>query len=594
MDKFIDTIPFEPEKKEIINKLFQDIQPDQLQWLQGFIQGYINGQKTHKHFGTKATGATEATVLFGSHTGNSKKIANKLKDAGKSQNLNIKVEDMSNYSVRKLKDEKNLLIVVSTHGEGDPPVSAEDFYHYIFSKKAPNLKDTNYSVLALGDKSYVHYCKTGADIDNQLARLGGNRLLDRIECDVDYHTNANNWINKVIEKLKSAAPQSDVQVSALPTGIETDVEIATRENPVEAEVVEHINLNGRGSSKTTIHAELLFENDGIVYKPGDSLGIWPKNDKALADLIIQKMNFKEEEVYTYDNKDLPLQEILYNEVELAPLTRGNIEKYLELNKNEELKDILNDTSKLANYLYGRDILDLLLDYPANISASEFLAVVRKLQPRLYSLASSALYAPGEAHITVAEVVYTTSRRLRRGTCSSYISQQLLPDNKLKAFIDTNDFFRLPEHPDSDIIMVGPGTGVAPFRAFLQEREVNEARGKNWLFFGDRNFTTDFLYQAEWQKWLKTDHLHNLDVAFSRDQKEKLYVQHKMLQKSKQLYDWLENGAHFYVCGDKNRMAPDVEGALHQIISSEGGLSEDKTKEYIKTLKKQKRYLEDVY
>ena len=603
----IHTLPFPPDKQEKLDELLQDLSTSQIYWLHGYLQGILSSKKDESpkdsEDNTKpeapdfANISSEVTVLFGTETGNSRKIAGQLVEEAEKAGIKTILADMNNYQPNRLKNEKNLLVIVSTHGEGEPPLAAEDFYNFIHSKRAPKLEGIRYSVLALGDKSYVDFCQTGSDIDKRLHELGAERISPRVDCDVDFATGSQTWINDVLKDLNTLSkdrqkniPRISVNGSSNPSGNNQP----TRTNPVETEIVELINLNGKGSSKETYHIELLFDNDKIAYRPGDALGIWPVNDPSLANSIIKKTKLNPGTPVNFEENATTLEDVIVNRAEINSLTRDNLVKYNELVHSEKLKIILNDTVQLKKYLWGRDILDLLTEYPADLSADQLVSILRKLQPRLYSLASSTSMFPGEAHLTVGMINYHKNRRQRKGTCTSYIGERIGRDTRLKVFIDQNERFKLPADPEKDIIMIGPGTGVAPFRAFMQEREMQGKKGKNWLFFGDRNFTTDFLYQTEWQQWHKRGLLDRIDLAFSRDQKEKVYVQHKMQQHSHSLYKWIEEGANLYVCGDRQYMAPDVQMALTSIIEREGGLSQEKAAEYVKTLKKQNRYIEDVY
>ncbi len=604
--------PVPPEKLEKLNEILQDLNTSQLYWLHGYLQGILvsknagitentNGAELLKNLSSLENKdlpniSPEITVLFGTETGNSRKIAGQLVEEAEKAGIKTILADMNNYQTTRLKNEKNLLVIVSTHGEGEPPLAAEEFYNFIHNKKVPKLDQLRYSVLALGDKSYVDFCQTGSDIDKRLHELGAEKILPRVDCDVDFSEPSRTWIKDVLENLNTTSDQQqkNLQVTVNSnSGISSENQ-ATRTNPVEAEVAELINLNGKGSTKDTYHIELLFDNDNIAFQPGDSLGIWPVNDPILATNIMKKLKLSPGTPVTFGESSGTLEEMLINKAELNLLTRDNVEKYNELARSEKLAAIISDTARLKKYLWGRDILDLLTDYPAKISADQLMSILRKLQPRLYSLASSQTLYPGEAHLTVGMVNYLLNRRHRKGTCSSFLGERMGTETRLNVYVDQNERFKLPADPETDIIMIGPGTGVAPFRAFMQEREAREKKGKNWLFFGDRNFTTDFLYQTEWQRWHKNGLLDRIDVAFSRDQKEKVYVQHRMWQNSANLFKWIEEGAHLYVCGDRQHMAPDVQNALTRIVEKEGGLSQEKASEYIKTLKKQSRYVEDVY
>lgn len=597
-------VPVDSELQHISEQIARITNQEQLYWLHGYLSGLLQ-QKKHALNGVVQTNGSihlehqqisdvpseTLTILYGTQSGNSKKIAEQLFEKAKSLGLMAKNLDMGEYNPRDLKNENKLLIIVSTHGEGEPPLAAETLLEYLQSKKASRLEHIKYAVLALGDKGYVNFCKTGADFDKHLELLGATRIHERVDCDVDYKANAEKWINEVLEKSAKSILQPVVKASNGNGSTHTD--LFTRENPGKLLVTEAINLNGRGSSKNTIHLELSDEGQNLQYKPGDSLGLFFENPKELVEDILSFLKIENDELVSWQQQNLSIYEVLLKKAEIIQINRELIENFGKLSKNPELTDLVNDLPTLSKYIYGRDLLDLLHEYPFQLSAAELAAILRPMQARLYSIASSPLYVPGEVHITVDVLKYEFHNRNKNGACSSYLSTGLEAGNYVTAFISPNESFRLPDG-HKDIIMIGPGTGVAPFRSFVQHRVAQESAGKNWLFFGSQHFTTDFLYQTEWQKYQKDKALHRIDLAFSRDQKEKIYVQHRMLQKSKELYSWIENGAIIYVCGDKSLMAKDVHASFIEIISKEGGMSEEKAQEYLKDLRKQKRYLEDVY
>ena len=552
---------------------------------------------------TKATQATKVTILYGSQSGNSKKAANQTADALKAAGSEVVVVDMSEYKPSQLKNEKMLLAVVATYGEGEPPAAAEELHKFIFSSRAPKLPDLQFSVLALGDKSYLQYCQTGKDFDEQLEKLGAKRLAERKDCDVDWHDDADKWVKNVVSKM----PQPSTNGASTngngnghasyvtATKSEKPKSQYDRKNPFEAEVLEKIQLNGRGSVKETWHVELSLADSGLTYEAGDALHIIPTNSERIVADVLKVLSLDPSVKVDFDGHNASLGEILMDKTELTVLSRDVLQRYFDFTKNEKLKAILDDPKVLQNYVYGRDIADLLMEFPANdLNPQTFATILRKLPSRAYSIASSLAAHEEEVHLTVGAVRYQAQGRKKEGVASSFLADRLAIGEKVKVFVEENEYFKLPKDPSVNTIMVGPGTGIAPFRAFVEERAETGASGKNWLFFGNPNFTTDFLYQTEWQGYLKNGVLNKIDLAFSRDQEQKVYVQYKLLQKSKDVFDWIQNGAYFYVCGDKNRMAKDVEQALIQIAMKEGGFSNEKAVDCVKDLKKQRRYLEDVY
>ncbi|MFQ3579502.1 MAG: flavodoxin domain-containing protein, partial [Bacteroidales bacterium] len=458
-------------------------------------------------------------------------------------------------------------------------------------KKAPVLNELHYSVIALGDSSYKQFCKTGKDIDTVLEKLGAQRLYQICLCDLNYEETATLWLESVLPLYKEIVPKNERP--ALPVDLKSDNQYDKR-NPYPAQLLERIQLNGRGSDKQTYHIELNIEGSGIQYSVGDALGVVCKNDKAVVHSLLEYLKFNANTIIQYNKKDIELAVALEQNFEITMLTPHVVTKYAELTNNRILKELTENETQLRKYLYQRDVLDLLTEYKADITPQDLVSILRPLTPRLYSISSSPLANEGEVHITVGLVNYQYNNRTYSGVCSSFLANRLQDDEPVHIYIDKNEKFRLPQDPSTPIIMIGPGTGVAPFRAFVQEREYLDIKSKSWLFFGDRHFTTDFLYQEEWLQHLKNGSLTRMDVAFSRDQKEKQYVQHKMWEQRKDFFRWLEAGAVIYVCGDKQYMAKDVKRMVYQIIAKEGCYSDEIASEYFQNLIQNNRYIEDVY
>lgn len=487
---------------------------------------------------------------------------------------------------------------VSTYGEGEPPDSSIEMYEYLFSKRAPSLKHTHFAVLGLGDSSYEFFCKTGIDFDRRLEELGATRILSRVDCDVDFETPAETWMNSVLNEL-TARIESQPQAARLSSASFTNTPVTaySRKKPFPAVLLQDVVLNGRGSSKETHHIELSLEGSNLIYEPGDALGIYPTNASDVIDELLKTLQFDGQEQINIDGQDYSLFEALFRHCEVTLITRPVIQKYAELAKNKKLNHLLDKQSKkgLNEYLCGREMIDLVSDFPANgLSPRTFVNCLRKLPPRLYSIASSLKQHPDEVHLTVAAVRYCSHGRNRKGVCSTFLADRIDEEATIPVFVDHNNNFKLPADPATPIIMIGPGTGIAPFRAFIEEREAVEARGKNWLFFGGQHFITDFLYQTEWLNYLKSGLLTRMSVAFSRDQAQKIYVQQRMAEQGRDFYAWLQEGAHLYVCGDEKRMAHDVNEAILSIVASEGGVNREQAEAYVKTLQKEKRYQRDVY
>lgn len=614
MELQVTNSPFNQEQVEMLNRLLPTLTEPQRTWLSGFIAALqttatsaaiaaVPQQHTAGAVPTKvAAEPKEVTILYGSQTGNghglSKKLSKKLEEVG----VKVTLSSMSDFKPNNLKKLQNLLIIVSTHGEGDPPDNAIPFYEFLHGKRAPQLEQLQYSVLALGDTSYEFFCQTGKDIDNRLEELGGKRLTARVDCDVDFDESAAEWMNEVLSSLSEAGAEAgaEVNVNVNATALSEDVESEySRSNPFQAEILENLNLNGRGSDRETRHLEISLEGSNLQYEPGDSIGIYPENHPQLVDDLISVMGWNPDEVVVINKKGeaRSLRDALLRHYEITVLTKPLIEQAAKLSGNEGLSKLLEPgrEQELRSYIEERDLLDLVQDYGLqHLPASDFVSILRKIPSRLYSISSSPTAYPDEVHITVRSVRYEAHGRNRYGVCSVQLAERLEAGETLPVYIQHNSNFRLPENPDTPIIMIGPGTGVAPFRAFLGEREETGAEGKSWLFYGDQHFATDFLYQIEWQRWLKDGVLTRMDVAFSRDTDKKVYVQHRMLEKSKELYQWLQEGACVYVCGDEKKMAHDVHSALGTILEQEGGMSPEEAAEYLTLMQQQKRYQRDVY
>lgn len=537
--------------------------------------------------------AIPVTVLYGSQTGTAEGLAKKLVKTLKKGNFAPEIHDMASYDRSRLASEKNLLIITSTYGDGEPPDSAAELHSWLMSDAAPRFESLSYSVLALGDTSYPDYCKCGIEFDTRLAELGATRIYPRMDVDVDPDAPYAQWSAGVIAALSpsgsSIAAASQATAEAAETGY-------SKSNPFPAAVIENHNLNGPGE-KQTHQIALSLEGSDLSYEVGDALGVYPLNPAAIVDEILANLPFKAGLVPAPDGSEIPLREALLQHYDIGSLNKSIIQKWQAKSGSPFLRSLVEADDKKAydDFCWGRDLIDLVLDYPADFSdAEEFVGILKKLQPRLYSIASSPRAHPGEVHLCVGVVRYQTFGRKRGGICSTFLADRLGNDVKPRVFVHANNAFRLPSLGDTNVIMVGPGTGIAPFRAFLEDRKVTAAKGKNWLFFGNPHSASDFLYQDELLAFQADGTLSKLDLAWSRDQKEKLYVQHLMLQNGAELWSWLKDGAAFYVCGDASRMAKDVDQALLKIAEDHGKLSPEEAAAFISQLKKEKRYLRDVY
>jgi sulfite reductase (NADPH) flavoprotein alpha-component len=599
--------PFNEEQVKLLSSLLSTLTEPQKMWLSGYLAyqqatgAVLQEAPETLSSTTEQIASKEVTILFGSQTGNAQGLAENMSGKLEEQGFQVTLSSMNEFKPNRIKKIQNLLILVSTHGEGDPPDTALSFYEFLNGKRAPQLKDLQFSVLSLGDSSYEFFCQTGKDFDKRLEELGGKRLYPRTDCDLDYDEPAAEWFEGVLSSLNETS--STEKQTSLPSSIETkaasDQSSYSRTNPFKAEILENINLNGRGANKETRHLELSLEDSNLEFEPGDSLGIYPENDPALVDLLIWEMNWNPDEMVAVNKQgDMrPLRDALIANYEITVLTKPLLEKAAQVFANNDLRGLLAPEKKeeLRTYIEGRDLLDLVRDFALKeIPASTFLSILRKIPARLYSIASSLKANPDEVHLTIGAVRYDAHGRDRTGVCSVQCAERAQPGDILPVFIQKNQNFRLPADLHTPIIMIGPGTGVAPFRSFLQEREELEAEGKSWLFFGDQHFVTDFLYQVEWQQWLKNGVLTKMDVAFSRDTEEKVYIQNRIKENSQELYQWLEDGAVVYICGDEKRMAHDVHETLVGIIEQEGRMSREQAEAYITEMQQQKRYQRDVY
>jgi sulfite reductase (NADPH) flavoprotein alpha-component len=530
------------------------------------------------------------TVLYGTESGNAEKLAGVIAKAADKAGFKSRITNMSDAKPTDLSKCERLLVVVSTWGEGDPPDSAISYYETFMGESMPQLPSLSFSVCALGDTSYEHFCKVGKDVDARLASLGATRVLDRAECDVDYQATFDKWLSAALAAFPkpAAAVASAVAAGVLPTVLGYD-----KEHPYAATVLEKVLLNGTGSSKETLHLELSLEGSGLTYDPGDALGVYPANRAADIDAVLAATGLSA-------NAKLggkTLADALRVDFDITTLAPLIADKYNQVVGNKKLQALLDQEARadLKAWIDGRQLIDLLVDYPhKGWTPESFTVLLRKLTPRLYSIASSVRKHENEVHLTVAAVRYDTHGRERTGVCSCYLADDIETGDSVSVFFHHNQNFRLPDNDATPIIMVGPGTGIAPFRAFVEERAAREAKGKNWLIFGDQHFSYDFLYQLEWLDYLNDGVLTELSLAFSRDQKEKIYVQQRLRERGAEIYQWLEDGAHFYVCGDASRMAKDVHQGLLDLIAEHGKKTPAEAKEYLDILRKSKRYQRDVY
>ncbi len=579
--------PFRADQRQALDSLLSGMDAVQRAWLSGFLAAGAAPVAAGK-----PAVSGKLTVLYGTESGNSENLADRAAKEAKKRGFQAEVKNMADLTPAALAKISNLLVIVSTWGDGEPPETAASFYKEFISSKA-SLAGLNYSVCALGDTSYEKFCQTGKDVDAKLTELGAKRVADRQDCDVDYEENFSGWLNRALGAFSPTEEAVSETIAAVASSVEYG-----KKHPFPAEVLEVVHLNGKGSAKETLHLEISLAGSGLSYEPGDALAVVPVNAPDVVQAVLDAAKLGGSE--NVDVKGVgvkPLAEALREDFDITALSRNVLGKIAEVSDSPKLKELLADDAKerLKGYVDGREIVDALHDFaPNGLSADSLTAVFRKLPPRLYSIASSPLAHPDQVHLTVSAVRYVTHGRSRKGVCSTYLADLVKPGDHAEVFVQPNKNFRLPADGSVPIIMVGPGTGIAPFRAFVEHRAALGNTGKNWLFLGDQHYLFDFLYQLEWQEHLKNGALSRLDVAFSRDQPEKVYVQHRMKERAKDLYAWLEEGAQFYVCGDASRMAADVHAALVSIVETEGGKSREAAEAYLEDLKKSKRYQRDVY
>lgn len=586
------------EKWGQLEALADGVSPEQARWISGYFAGLDVGLLRSSGGSPSPVANAQSrslAILYGTETGNSRELAKSLAATLHERGLVASLCDLSDYKVRQLKNEQDLLFIVSTYGEGDPPQPAVAFFEFLEGPRAPELSDVRYSVLALGDSTYEKYCEAGKRIDRRLEELGASRISPRIDCDIDYEEPAATWSSTLVDFLAENAGIVKTPAFPTPASVKTAA-IHDKRNPFPANVLENIRIVGRHSTKETRHVELDVSGSGLLYQPGDALGFAPSNEVRLVEELLEALGIAGETPVKVKNSSLSLASALTSRFEITTGSPRFIEQWARLSGAKEL-EALNGTaaaSERVQFLAANHIIDIVRRFPVSgTEADALIAGLRPLQPRLYSIASSQAAVGDEVHLTIAPVRYQLHGSERGGVASTHIADRLEMGDTVPVYVQENPHFRLPED-DVPVIMIGPGTGIAPFRAFLQEREVRAAGGRSWLFFGERNMRSDFLYQLECQQWLKDGVLTRLDVAFSRDTSEKVYVQQRMLEQAQELYAWLEEGAHLYVCGDEKAMARDVHAALIELVSQQACVSRDAARAYVAQLAAEHRYQRDVY
>jgi sulfite reductase (NADPH) flavoprotein alpha-component len=574
--------PFAEDEIDLLNRVVGAASPAQRAWLSGFLAGAASAANAPEP-AAPARPAEPITILFASESGNCERLAADMAKASRKAGFKPSIVDMADIDLASLPASRRLVVIAATWGEGEPPARAARAYAELMSEAAPRLDGIEFGVLALGDTAYAEFCAVGKAIDARLAALGGKRVIDRVDCDLDFAHPAQQWIGQA---LKTLAPPDAMRGRVIQVDFRTTTPPALASKSldvIEAEITEQINLNSSRSDKETIHLALAFDGNGPTYQPGDALDLYPENDPAEVDELLTAASL--------GGNDALRTELIHSR-DITTLSLKTLDSYATATGDQHVKALIGD-GKGREWIAGRQLIDLVTSSPIALTAEQLRAVTRPLAPRAYSIASSRHEVGDEAHLLISAVRYESRGRPRKGVASNFVAKRRKAGERIRIKLRPNRHFALPA-PDRDIIMVGPGTGVAPFRAFVQERRATSASGRAWLFFGDRQFTHDFLYQLDWQEALADGALTRMDVAFSRDRPQKIYVQHRMWDERRDLVDWLEGGAHFYVCGDAKAMAKDVRATLVRAFADVKAISAQAAEQAVVALERERRYLQDTY
>ncbi|MDW4248518.1 assimilatory sulfite reductase (NADPH) flavoprotein subunit [Staphylococcus saprophyticus] len=617
--------PFNEEQLALINQLLPMLTPEQQHWLSGYLLNpattSVSDNKTdiqENEAGITETETSTSTdqsvsepvsastepldvhVLYGTETGNAEEIAETFETKLKSQNLNVHLWDMDDFPRDSLPEVEHLFIICSTQGVGEPPINALDLYDYLHGDDAPQLDQVNFAVLALGDQDFPDFCQAGKDFDHILGQLGANRVADRVDCDFDYEETAEQWITNMLELLTQASSNTNEETPSVENEdvtIEEPQAPYSKSNPFQAEVLKNTILTQPEASREVRHLEISLEGYREAYEPGDSLVVIPQNDPVLVNQLIDALNWDAETPIQMNDSDSmrSLKEALTHDFEIAKLTPVLMKNAAELLGNPMLNANIQKSEWVQNYIYGKDVIDLIRDFtPVALEPNMLPQLLRKLPPREYSIASSNKVNPNSVHITVRVVKYEAHRRERFGVCSVQLADRTSVGDKLPVYLKKNPNFKFPYDTETPVIMIGAGTGIAPYRAYLQERAYLNLKGEQWLIFGNQNYHHDFLYKDDLEQWLEEGVLSKLDLAFSRETENKIYVQHRIEENRAEFYKWIQAGATIYLCGNKDEMASGVHESLIKVLIKEGNMDETEAEAYLTEMIKNQRYQRDVY
>ncbi|MFM9847834.1 MAG: sulfite reductase flavoprotein subunit alpha [Hyphomicrobiaceae bacterium] len=580
------TAPFAPEQIDTLNTVVGSSTPMQRSWLAGFLAGVEAAGGQAAQPAAAARPRIPLTLLYGSESGNAEGLALKARKLAQRHGFDARVLDMADADPATLAKAQNLVVFVATWGEGDPPQRATDFYTKLMADGAPRLEGVKFAVLSLGDTAYANFCSVGQTIDARLEALGAQRAADRVDLDLDFAKKAADWTERALTTLApSAEPDAPTVVHVdFRGGLALDEPVFTPETPLEAEITAAVNLNGTGSSSETWHIELATDAPGYSYEPGDAIGVIPENDAGLAAELASVVGLG-------GNADLVAK--LTKSHDITTLTRPVVVAYAKLTGRSDVAS-LEETEAFKSFAADRQLVDLLAEFPESLTEDQLLGLLRPLPPRLYSVASSAKAHAGETHLLVSAVRWQSHGRRRQGVTSTWLADRRKPGDRVSVYVKRNRHFRLPKDPTRPIIMIGAGTGVAPYRAFVEERAETGVTSPSWLFFGARNYTNDFLYQLEWQEHLQSRALGQIDVAFSRDQPEKIYVQDRLWAQREEIRNWIADGAHVYLCGDEKGLGRDVDATLARILAEPKNETIEGGKAQLAELLRAGRYQRDVY